>query len=128
MRLLVSRLRDFVDIDRPAEGIAQKAGRPGLGGASIERLDAGDAVIDFEVTANRPDCLSVIGFAREVATIYNVPLSLPSVHKDAPVRLETLAAGANDQLRVAVEDEDLCPRYAAASAEVRVGASPDWMV
>ena len=46
-------------------------------GFAVENLDVqsdGDAVIDFEVTANRPDCMSVIGIARELATAYNVPL------------------------------------------------------
>ena len=38
---------------------------------------AADAVIDFEITANRPDCLSVAGLAREVATAFDVPLRLP---------------------------------------------------
>src|SRR3954466_3409987 len=121
MRLLVSRLRDFVDIDRPAEGIAQKAGRPGLGGASIERLDAGDTVIDFEVTANRPDCLSVVGLAREVATIYNVPLTLPSSAAGAKIAMKSLPTGVSDQVTVTIEEAELCPRYAAAVADVTVG-------
>ena len=76
MRLLVSWLRDFVDVTAPAEDIAEKVGLRGFEVASIERMDGSggnDAVIDFEVTANRPDCLSIRGLAREAATAYQVP-------------------------------------------------------
>ena len=95
--------------------------------ASIEALDGGDAVIDFEVTANRPDALSVIGLAREVATAYDLPLALPSADPQAKVRLAALATGASDRVTVTIDDEELCPRYAALVAEVRVGPSPAWM-
>jgi phenylalanyl-tRNA synthetase beta chain len=78
MRLLVSWLRDFVDVPAPAEQIAATLALRGFEVASIEALPDDDAVIDFEVTANRPDCLSVIGFAREVATAYDLPLRVPS--------------------------------------------------
>ena len=92
------------------------------------RFGDGDAVIDFEVTANRPDCLSVLGLAREVATLYDLPLTLPSV--DA--RREDPAEGRCRPARpitstVTIEDAELCPRYAAAVADVTVGASPAWM-
>jgi phenylalanyl-tRNA synthetase beta chain len=127
MRLLVSWLRDFVDITAPAEDIAEKVGLRGFEVASIEPMEGGDAVIDFEVTANRPDCLSVAGLAREVATIYGLPLTLPSSEPGAKVKLSPLPAGASEHLRVTIEEPDLCPRYAAAVADVTVGASPPWM-
>ena len=75
---LVSWLRDFVDVTASAEEIAETLGLRGFEVAAIEPLDDDDAVIDFEVTANRPDCLSVLGLAREVATAYDLPLALPS--------------------------------------------------
>src|SRR5688572_16661148 len=130
MRLLVSWLRDFVDINAPAEDIAEKVGLRGFEVASIEPIDGPDGqdtVIDFEVTANRPDCLSVVGLAREVATIYNLPLTLPSSSPAAKVRLNPLPVGAADALRVTIDEPDLCPRYAAAVADVTGGASPAWM-
>ena len=130
MRLLVSWLRDFVDIDAPAEDIAEKVGLRGFEVASVEAFDspAGhDAVIDFEVTANRPDCLSVVGLAREVATIYNLPLTLPSSLAGAKIPMKSLPTGLSDQLTVTIEEAELCPRYAAAMADVSVGTSPDWM-
>src|SRR5436190_24340304 len=127
MRLLVSWLRDFVDLDAPAEEIAERVGVRGFEVASVEALDDHDAVIDFEVTANRPDCLSVVGLAREVAAIYDLPLTPPSTSPGAKIPLKSLPAGVSDHLTVTIEDENLCPRYAAAVADVSVGASPAWM-
>jgi phenylalanyl-tRNA synthetase beta chain len=127
MRLVVSWLRDFVDVTASAEDIAETIGLRGFEVAAVETLGDGDAVIDFEVTANRPDCLSVVGLAREVATAYDLPIVLPSSAIGAKVRLTPVLTGASDRLNVTIEDADLCPRYAAAVADVSVGASPEWM-
>jgi phenylalanyl-tRNA synthetase beta chain len=127
MRLVLSWLREFVDVPAPAEEIAEKIGLRGFEVAAIEPLAGGDAVIDFEITANRPDCLSVLGLAREVATAYDKPVTLPSTERGAKIPLETIAVGSSDRLKVTIEDEELCPRYAAAVAEVKIGPSPAWM-
>jgi len=128
MRLVLSWLREFVDVDATAERIAETVGLRGFEVAGLEDLGGGDAVIDFEVTANRPDCLSVIGLAREVATAFDRPMRTPSMEKDATIRLAEIAAGASDRLRVTIEDEEGCPRYAALVANVSPQAkSPDWM-
>ena len=74
MKLLLSWARDFVDITVPADAIAETMALRGFEVASVQQLDDSDAVIDFEVTANRPDCLSVIGLAREIATAYGLPM------------------------------------------------------
>src|SRR5688572_5906507 len=127
MKLLVSWVRDFVDVSASPDQIAETMALCGFEVASIERLGAGDAVIDFEVTANRPDCLSVIGFARELATAYDLPLRLPSGDPGARIALAPVAAGESERLNVTLEDPDLCPRYAAAIAEVTPTMSPAWM-
>jgi phenylalanyl-tRNA synthetase beta chain len=127
MRLVLSWLRELVDIQASAEEIAETLGLRGFEVASIEALGDQDAVIDFEITANRPDCLSVLGLAREVATAFDRPVKLPSAEPGAAIRLATLPIGASDRLKVTIEDEELCPRYAAAIAEVTVGPSPAWM-
>ncbi len=127
MRLLVSWLRDFVDVPASPDEIAATLALRGFEVASIEPLAGDDAVIDFEVTANRPDCLSVIGFAREVATTYNLPLRAPSAAPGAPLALASAPIGDSDRLRVTIEDADLCPRYAAAVADVAIGPSPAWL-
>src|SRR3954467_7773435 len=90
MRLVLSWLREFVDVTASADEIAGTIGLRGFEVASVEQLPGGDAVIDFEITANRPDCLSVLGLAREVATAFNRPLTLPSSEQAAAVRLASL--------------------------------------
>ena len=126
MRLLVSWLRDFVDVTASGEEIAERIGLRGFEVASVEAI-GGDAVIDFEVTANRPDCLSVLGLAREVATAFDLPVRLPSHDAGARIALRSTATGDSDRLRVTVDDIELCPRYAAAIADVTAVASPEWM-
>jgi phenylalanyl-tRNA synthetase beta chain len=125
MRLVLSWLREFVDVAASADDIAARVGLRGFEVASVEPLDDGDAVIDFEITANRPDCLSVLGLAREVATAYDLPVRLRPA--DAGAAAPLTPTGESEHLRVVVEDADLCPRYAAAVADVRIGPSPAWM-
>jgi phenylalanyl-tRNA synthetase beta chain len=127
MKLVLSWLREFVDVTASADEIGATLALRGFEVASIEPLDAGDAVIDFEITANRPDCLSVLGLAREVATAFELPLTLPSSSAEARVRLASVASGTSDRLRVSIEDQELCPRYAAALADVQIGPSPKWL-
>src|SRR5438034_2985048 len=127
MRLVLSWLKEFVDVSASAQEIAETIGLRGFEVASIEPLDGGDAVIDFEITANRPDCLSVLGLAREVATAFDAPLTLPSTDAGARVRLATVPVGASDRVTVKIEDEELCPRYAALVADLIPATSPSWM-
>ncbi len=127
MKLLLSWVRDFVDVTVPAESLAETMALRGFEVASVESLAGDDAVIDFEVTANRPDCLSVLGFAREIATTYMLPLRLPSTAPDARVRLATIALGESDHVHVRLEDAELCPRYVTAVADVTPTSSPAWM-
>lgn len=134
MRLLVSWVRDFVDITASPDVIAETLALRGFEVASIEPAPAGvrppwargadgpDAVIDFEVTANRPDCLSVIGFAREIATAFDLPFRTP-----APVATPSADGLAGTPVDVRIEDAERCPRYAAAVADVRAATSPTWM-
>ena len=127
MRLVLSWLREFVDISASAEEIAATIGLRGFEVASVEALPGGDAVIDFEITANRPDCLSVVGLAREVATAFDRPITLPSADARAKARLAAIPDRGSAGIRVTIEDEELCPRYAALVADVTLGSSPAWM-
>jgi phenylalanyl-tRNA synthetase beta chain len=127
MRLLVSWLREFVDVPASPEEIAGTLGLRGFEVASIEPLGNGGAVIDFEVTANRPDCLSVLGLAREVATAYGARLTPPSAEPGARAPLRRVQTGESNRLKVTIEDEERCPRYAAAIADVEIAPSPSWL-
>jgi phenylalanyl-tRNA synthetase beta chain len=127
MKLLVSWVRDFVDVSASPDEIAETMALRGFEVASIERLGQGDAVIDFEVTANRPDCLSMIGFARELAAAYDLAVRLPSTAPGAKIPLAPVIVGESARLKVTLEDPDLCPRYATAVAEVTPTVSPAWM-
>jgi phenylalanyl-tRNA synthetase beta chain len=129
MRLVVSWLREFVDVKASADEIAATLGLRGFEVAAIERI-GDDAVIDFEITANRPDCLNVVGLAREVSTAFNTPLRLPGPaanDANAATRLATLPTGPSDRIKVMIDDEALCPRYATAVADVKIQPSPAWM-
>ena len=86
-------------------------------------IGADDHVVEFEITPNRPDCLSVIGLAREAAATYNVPLTLhePEVKGGGEGSLVEL-------LDVETPASDLCPRYTAQMVRnVKIGPSPKWM-
>lgn len=67
-----------------------------------------DIILDIGVTANRPDCNSVLGIAREVATVLKQPLKMPDIS------FKTTHKSISDSIKVNVIDKDLCPRYMAA--------------
>ena len=87
-------------------------------------LGTADTVLDCEITPNRPDCLSMIGIAREVGAIYDrdFTVELPEIARESG---EPVA----DVLSVKIADAELCDRYVARIVRgVHVGASPDWLV
>jgi len=94
-----------------------------IGGDIRPIIGADDSVVEFEITPNRPDCLSVIGLAREAAATFRTPLKLhtPVVNGGAPGLLTEL-------LDVETPDPDLCPRYTARMVRnVKIAPSPRWM-
>ncbi len=124
MKVLVSWLRDFVDVTASPDEIAKTMSVRGFAVEGVEHVGEDDGVIDFEVTGNRPDCMCVIGMAREVATAYDLPMRpLVANGKD----LASLKAVEKADIDVVIENPDLCPRYAGAVADVTVGPSPAWM-
>ncbi|TYP49818.1 phenylalanine--tRNA ligase subunit beta [Thermosediminibacter litoriperuensis] len=82
-----------------------------------------DAVIDFELTPNRPDCLSIVGMAREAAATFNIPLTPVSINLK-----EESGERIPDKVNVTVEARDLCKRYIARIIkDVKIKPSPLWM-
>jgi len=81
-----------------------------------------DTIFDVEVTTNRPDCLSILGVARELSTKLRIPLKIPEV------RVEESKKATSDLTSVTIEVPDLCPRYMARLVfGVKVAESPEWL-
>ena len=93
-----------------------------LGADLVKHLGLADSVLEIEITPNRPDCLSVVGVARELAALtartFRPPIIAP---KESDVSVSTLA-------RARIEAPDLCARFTGrVISGVRVGPSPAWM-
>jgi len=98
-----------------------KAGlKPGDDITKVLGLD--DSVVEFEITPNRPDCLSVIGLAREVAATYDKPLQLHTPE------VKGCGGACADLVKIDIADAALCPRYTARLVKnVKIAPSPLWM-
>ena len=122
MRVPLSWLREFVPVPEDPAALIDRLAMLGFGHEPVEWVGE-EAVLDLEVASNRPDLLSVLGVAREVAAAWEREVTPPVF----TLRRSTSRAGA--AAAVAVEDPDGCPRYTAhVITGVRVGTSPDWMV
>ncbi|MCL2826787.1 MAG: phenylalanine--tRNA ligase subunit beta, partial [Eggerthellaceae bacterium] len=94
-----------------------------LGMPFADYAGKGDTVLDLEITPNRPDCLSVVGLAREMGAIFGEDVTLPAFDL---VESADPAAGYVD---IEVTQAERCPRYTArVITGVKVGPSPDWLV
>lgn len=92
-----------------------------------ETLGLDDEILDIDITPNRPDLLSIVGIAREVAALYKLPLTIPPAGlTEGGEDAQGLVDGS--LATVTVEDKRGCPRYLArVITGVRVGPSPAWM-
>ena len=88
----------------------------------VEAMGLDETVIDFEITPNRPDCLSIIGMAREAAATFDGKLSYPDTEaKDTD-------GDAGDYIKVDIAKPELCRRYVARVAtDIKIQESPWWM-
>lgn len=94
-----------------------------LGQPVFDALGLKDYQIEIGLTPNRPDCLSVVGVAREVAALCGEKLKLPDI------QLSEAETGIGELTSVTIENPEGCPRYAARMIkDVKIGPSPDWMV
>jgi phenylalanyl-tRNA synthetase beta chain len=140
MKVPLSWIREFVDVKATADEIGTLMGVRGLALEGLE-THGDDVVLDFDVTANRPDCMSVIGLAREIATAYDLPMrsdgrsnnrSDERTSERPPERTserppERSSERPSERPLVTIEAPDLCARYVGAAADVTVGPSPRWM-
>ncbi len=105
-----------------ADGIYILEGEHKLGSPISEVMELDDYVIEFEITPNRPDCLSLLGMAREVSATFELPLMMPDVSVQKEVD------DINDYVSIAIEDSDLCHRLASrVIKDVKVAPSPLWL-
>lgn len=93
-----------------------------LGKDIKEVLELNDKIVEFEITNNRPDCLSMLGIAREVAATFGKKMKYPSIEVSGN------RDDVSDYISVSVEDKDLCPRFAVKVIKnVKIESSPQWM-
>ena len=114
MKIVHAWLRELVDVPEDVETVASQIALRGF-----EVAEVADGVIDFEITANRPDCLNHLGIAREASVIWDTPLLLAAPSPAVP--------GGDIVVDVDLAEPSLCPRYCAQVFEVRIGPSPAWL-
>jgi len=89
----------------------------------VEALGLRETVVDFEITPNRPDCLSIIGIAREAAATFESDLRNPDTGTK-----DTVGTAAEDYIAVQIKKPDLCRRYVARVAkDIKIEESPWWL-
>lgn len=108
--------------DEPVVGLMILPQDAPIGMDIKEYLKLNKAILDFDITSNRPDCLSMVGMARETAAALRTTFKMPNL------KFETKSTGnVNDELKVEVKT-DLCKRYMARKIKnVKVTQSPGWM-
>jgi phenylalanyl-tRNA synthetase beta subunit len=105
MRVPFEWLKELVSITATAEEVAERLTMIGFEVEGMEQADD-DTVFEVNVTPNRPDCLSIIGLAREASAAFMVPLKMP-LH-------DIQSALPNTDFSVEILTPDLCNRYAQA--------------
>src|SRR3989344_2884865 len=119
MKAPLSWLKEYVEITLKPEALAEKLTEVGLGVEKIEKVD-GDTIFELEITPNRPDCLSIVGIAREIAAIENKKIKLPKAKLTIPKKT-TLPIKLKS-------DYKLFHRWTGITiADVTIKPSPAWM-
>ncbi len=87
-----------------------------------EAIGFNDKIVEFEITSNRPDCMSVIGLAKEAAATFNIPANIKEP------TFKGIDGDINEIMSVEIHDPDLCPRYMGGYVKnVKIGPSPRWL-
>ncbi len=121
MKIVYNWLKDFVDVTASPDELASRLALSGTNIGGVEKGPHG-AVIDAEVSSNRPDCLGHYGIAREVATIYKLPLKYVSPKPAESDRK------ASDAVKVEIQAPELCGRFTArVIRNVKIQPSPKWL-
>jgi phenylalanyl-tRNA synthetase beta chain len=131
MKVSYNWLKQVVDIPVDAEALATALTMVGLQLESKEEHGS-DITLDFEITVNRPDCLSLFGLAREIGVLFQSPApAMPDLHSSEILTFrgpEGHCSPAGRDIRIFIEDPELCPRYCGQLITgVKVQPSPEWM-
>jgi phenylalanyl-tRNA synthetase beta chain len=121
MKISTEWLQEYVEIHESPQKLKDDLSMIGL---LVEAIEEGEdtSILEVEVTSNRPDCLSHIGIAREVAALYRRPLRLPEMQETLTVESDRIP------FEIEIRNPELCPRYTALVFDgVKVGESPDCM-
>jgi phenylalanyl-tRNA synthetase beta chain len=119
-------LKDLIPIDLSADQLAEQLTRVGLAVEGIHP-QGNDFVLDIDLTSNRPDCLSHLGVAREIAAITGGRVNTWGPSEDDEPEIPLPAVLAYDI--VAIQAPDLCHRFTARIIKnVKIGPSPEWLV
>ena len=109
-------------ISDEASGLMELPEDTQIGAPIVEALGLDDVVLELEITPNRPDCLSMIGVAREISVTTGNPLTLPEID------VQEGTVDSHNLTGVTIEDPELCPRYAARVIRgVKIAPSPVWL-
>jgi phenylalanyl-tRNA synthetase beta chain len=121
MKVVYNWLKEFVEIPVSPEDLASRLAAGGTNIAGVENGTNG-AVLDAEVSSNRPDCLGHLGMAREVSAIFKMPLKFTAPKPANP------AAKNSAPLHVKIETPELCGRFTARLIRgVKIQPSPQWL-
>ncbi|MCB0403695.1 MAG: phenylalanine--tRNA ligase subunit beta [Bdellovibrionales bacterium] len=112
-----------LEISEDSDGILKLPKHSTIGQPLARLLGSDDVLLEFDLTANRGDCLSVMGLAREICPILKTRLREPK-----PPRFKNSNHRTSSIVKVEVEDKDMCPRYVARVIDtLKVTESPDWI-
>ena len=121
MKVVFEWLKEFVEVPVSADELASRLALSGTNIGGVEH-GAHGAVIDAEVTSNRPDCLGHLGIAREVSAIYKLPL------KPASPKIGAATGAGKAPVQVNIQAPDLCGRFTARLIRgVKIAPSPQWL-
>ncbi len=121
MKVVYNWLKEFVAVSATPQELASRLALSGTNIGGIENGPHG-AVIDAEVSSNRPDCLGHYGIAREIGAIYKLPL------KHVAPKPPESAAKAGDAVKVEIQAPELCGRFTARVIRgVKIQPSPKWL-
>src|ERR1051325_922833 len=114
-------LKELADVSLAPRELAERLTMAGLAVDAVKD-EGDDHVLEFDLTSNRPDCLSHLGIAREAAALTGARVTLPDL------TAKGVEGRAEEFTSVRIEDVDLCPRYAARVVRgVKIGPSPEWL-